>query len=136
MNEEERDRLRRRVNDARRGALEKDGRLRQQLNARSPEEVKHQTAERKAIFAAQLAHDADLARLAFVAWRERDIYLVSVGEGRARVLDLRGDEPSLSAPSDVYALVADGTDWLPFTGDSNALVAVAARMIDAASSSP
>src|SRR5436309_2054300 len=67
VNEEERDRLRKRVNDARRGALEKDGRLRKQLSARSPEEVKHQTAERKAIFAAQLAHDADLARLAIVA---------------------------------------------------------------------
>jgi hypothetical protein len=132
VNEEERDRLRKRVNDARRGALEKDGRLRKQLSARSPEEVKHQTEERKAIFAAQLAHDADLARLAIVARRGRDIYLVSVGEGRARVLDLSGAEPSLSAQDDVYALVADGEDWLPFTGDSNELVAVAARMIDTA----
>jgi hypothetical protein len=55
-----------------------------------------------------------------------------VGEGRARVLDLSGDEPSLSAPEDVYALVARRADWLPFAGDSNALVAVAASMIDAA----
>jgi hypothetical protein len=94
--------------------------------------VKHQTAERRAIFDAQLAHDADLARLAIVARRGQDIYLVSVGEGRARVLDLSGDEPSLSAPEDVYALVARRADWLPFAGDSNALVAVAARMIDAA----
>jgi hypothetical protein len=103
------------------------------LSARSPEEVKHQTAERRAIFDAQLAHDPDLARLAIVARRGHGIYLVSVGEGRARVLDLSGDEPSLSAPDDVYALVASGADWLPFTGDSDALVAVAARMIDTAS---
>lgn len=131
MNEEERDELRRRVNDARRGALEKDGQLRKQLSARSPEEVKHQTAERKAIFAAQLAHEADLEELAVVAWRGHDVYLVSVGGGHARVLDLSGAEPSLSAPDDVYALVAGRADWLPFGGDSNAIVAVAARMIDA-----
>jgi hypothetical protein len=132
VNEEERDRLRRRVSDARLGALEKDGRLRKQLSARSPEEVKHQTAERKAIFDAQAAHDTDLAPFAIVASRGHEIYLVSVGEGRARVLDLSGDEPSLSAPDDVYALVADGADWLPFTGESHAIVAVAARMIDTA----
>ena len=119
------------MNDARRGALEKDGQLRKQLSARSPEEVKHQTAERKAIFAAQLAHEADLEELAVVAWRGHDVYLVSVGGGHARVLDLSGAEPSLSAPDDVYALVAGRADWLPFGGDSNAIVAVAARMIDA-----
>jgi hypothetical protein len=94
--------------------------------------VKHQTAERKAIFAAQLAHEADLEGLAIVAWRGHDIYLVSVGGGRARVLDLSGDEPSLSAPDDVYALVAGRADWRPFPGDSNPIVALAARMIDAA----
>jgi hypothetical protein len=132
VNEEERDRLRKQVSDARRGALEKDGRLRKQLSARSPDEVKHQTAERKAIFAAQLAHEADLERLAVVARRGHDIYLVSVGGGRARVLDLSGGEASLSAPDDVYALVAGRADWLPFAGDANAIVAVAARMIDAA----
>jgi hypothetical protein len=130
VNEEERDELRRRVNDARRGALEKDGQLRKQLSARSPEEVKHQTAERKAIFAAQLAHEADLEELAVVAWRGHDVYLVSVGGGHARVLDLSGAEPSLSAPDDVYALVAGRADWLPFAGDPNTIVAVAARMID------
>jgi hypothetical protein len=131
VNEAEREELRRRVNDARRGALEKDGRLRRQLNARSPEEVKHQTAERRAIFDAQLAHEPDLERLAVIAWRGHDIYLVSVGAGRARVIDLNGGEPLLSAPEDVYALVASRADWLPFAGDSNAIVAVAARMIDA-----
>jgi hypothetical protein len=132
VNEEERDQLRRRVSDARLGALEKDGRLRKQLSARSPEEVKQQTAERKAIFDAQVAHDLELARFAIVARRGHEIYLVSVGGGRARVLDLSGDEPSVSAPDDVYALVAGGADWRPFTGESDAIVAVAARVIDAA----
>ena len=132
MDEAERDELRRRVNEARRGELEKDGQLRQELRARSAAEIKHQTAERKAIFAAQLAHDAELGQLAIIAWRERDVYLVSVGGGCARVLDLRGQAPSLSAPADIYALMGGGANWLPFTGDPDAIVAVAAQMIEGA----
>jgi hypothetical protein len=132
VNETERDQLRRRVSEARRGALEKDGQLRQELSARSPEEVRHQTAERKAIFAAQVAHDMDREQLAVVACRDRGVYLVSVGDGHARALDLRGEAPSLSDPKDIYALVATHVDWLPFIGDSDPIVAVAARMIDAA----
>jgi hypothetical protein len=105
VNEAERDALRKRVDEARRGVLAKHGELRQELNARSPEEVKHQAAERKAIFAAQLAHDADLKPLAIVARGGGDVYLVSVGGGRGRVLDLRERAPSLSAA------VASTSSW-------------------------
>jgi hypothetical protein len=131
VNEAQRDALRKRVDEARRGVLAKHGELRQELNARSPEEVKQQTAERKAIFAAQLAHDADLKPLAIVASGGGDVYLVSVGGGRGRVLDLRERAPSLSAAVDFYELVASRAEWLPFIGDSDGIVATAARIIDA-----
>jgi hypothetical protein len=133
VDEAERDALRRRLDEARRGELAKDGRLRRELNARSPGEVKHQSAERKAIFAAQLAHDADREQLAILATRGRDVYLVSVGGGHARVLDLSGHAPALSPPEDIYALLGSSADWLPFSGDAAAIVAVAARMLDTAS---
>ncbi len=74
----------------------------------------------------------DREQLAVVACRDRGVYLVSVGDGHARALDLRGEAPSLSDPKDIYALVATHVDWLPFIGDSDPIVAVAARMIDAA----
>jgi hypothetical protein len=130
VDEAEREQLRIRVNEARRGELQRDGELRQELKARSPAEIRHQTAERKAIFSAQLAHDARPGQLAVIAWRGRDVYLVSVGGGCARVLDLGGLEPTISAAEDVYALVAADADWLPFAGDPDAIVAVAAALLD------
>jgi hypothetical protein len=130
VNEAERNELRRLVDEAKRGELEKERHLRRELRARSPGEIHRQTAERKAIFAAQLAHNRDLEQLAIVAQCGRDVYLVSVGAGCVRVLDLRGHSPSLSAPEDIYALMASEADWLPFDGDADASVAVAARMID------
>jgi hypothetical protein len=133
VKESERDELRKRVDEARRGEVEKDRRLDQERKDRSPGEVKRQAAERKAIFAAQLAHDPDLDQLAIVAHRDRDVYLVSVGGGLARVLDLRGSRPSLSAPSEIYALLANDADWLPFDDDADELVALAAEMIEASS---
>lgn len=131
MDKSERDQLRRRVDEAKRDKLEKDRHLRDELRASSPGEIKRQIAERKAIFAAQLAHDADLERLAIVARCGPDLYLVSVGAGSARVLDLGGRSPWLSAPREFYSLVADNTHWLPFNDDADTILAVAARLIDA-----
>ena len=131
MDESERDQLRRRVDEAKRDELEKDRRLRDELRASSPGEIKRQIAERKAIFAAQLAHDTDVQRLAIVARCDPDIYLVSVGAGSARILDLRGHAPCLSRPGTFYSLMADNTDWLPFNDDPGAILAVAGRMLDA-----
>lgn len=131
MDESERDQLRRRIDEARRDELENNRRVRDELRASSPGEIKRQVTARKAIFAAQLAHDTDLERLAIVARCHADLYLVSVGAGSARVLDLRGHSPRLSAPEEFYSLMADNTDWLPFNDDADAILAVAARMIDA-----
>jgi hypothetical protein len=131
VNESERNELRRLVDEAKRGEVEKGRHLRRELRARSPGEIQRQSAQRKAIFAAQRAHNRDLERLAIVAQSGREVYLVSVGAGCARVLDLRGHSPSLSAPEDIYALMASDADWLPFDGDAGAIIAVAARMIDA-----
>jgi hypothetical protein len=131
VNESERNELRRLVDEAKRGELEKERHRREELRARSPGEIQRQTAERKAIFAAQVAHDRDLEQLAIVAQCGRDIYLVSVGAGCARVLDLGGRSPSLSAPEDIHALMASEADWLPFNGDAEGIAAVAARMIAA-----
>ena len=61
-----------------------------------------------------------------------DVYLVSVRGGRGRVVDLRERAPSLSAAVDFYELMTSSAEWLPFIGDSDAIVAAAARMIDAA----
>jgi hypothetical protein len=69
--------------------------------------------------------------LAIVARCDPDLYLVSVGAGSARVLDLGGRSPWLSAPGEFYSLLADNTHWLPFNDDADAILAVAARMIDA-----
>lgn len=132
MNESERDELRRLVDEARRGELEHDRDLRRELRARSSGEIKRQAAERKAIFIAQRAHDPELEEFAVVARRGRDVYLVSVGGGSARVLDLGGRSPLLSGPEDIYALLANSVDWVPFNGDPDPIVAVAARLIDAA----
>jgi hypothetical protein len=131
VDESERDQLRRRIDEAKRDELEKDRHLRDGLRASSPGEIKRQIAERKAIFAAQLAHDTDLERLAIVARCDPDIYLVSVGAGSARILDLRRHSRSLSPPKEFYSLVADNADWLPFNDDPEAILAVAGRMIDA-----
>ena len=130
MKESERDDLRRRVDEAKRGEVENDRRLSRELRARSTVEIKRQTAERKAIFAAQLAHDVDVEPLAVVARDGPGIYLVSVGAGRARVLDLRGPSPLFTAPEEIYALLADNADWLPFDDDPDSILAVAARMLD------
>src|SRR5919198_4979308 len=130
MNDSERDERRRRVDEAKRGAVERDRHQRQELRARSSGEIKRKTAERKAIFTAQRAHDTELAQLSVVARRGRDVYLVSVGAGRARVLDLGGRSPWLSAPEDIYAVLGREVDWMPFSGDAGAIVALAARMID------
>lgn len=131
MKEVDRNQLRRLVDEARRSEIDNARRLREELRKRSSTEVKRDTAERKAIFAAQLAHDTDLEELALVASAGPDVYLVSVGVGSARVLDLRGDSPWLSQPENIYALLATEVDWLPFTGDSEPIVAVAAQLIEA-----
>jgi len=131
VEESTRDELRRLVDEAKRGELEQDRHLRQELRARSSAEITGQIAQRKAIFAAQLAHDANPEGMAIVAQCGPDIYLVAVHAGSARVLDLSASEPSLSAPEDIYALMAGGADWLPFKGSSDAVVAVATQMIDA-----
>jgi hypothetical protein len=132
MDRSERDELRRLVDEAKRGAVEKDRHVRQELRERSAEEIKSETAARKAILAAGLAHDSDLEQPAVIARRGRDVYLVSVGDGCARILDLRGWSASLSDPEHIYGVMAAEADWLPFDGDSNAIGAVATRMVDAA----
>lgn len=132
MKELDRDQLRRLVDEARRVALNKARLLRKKLNQRTSSEIKRDTADRKAIFAAQLAHDTDLDQLAVVARCGSDVYLVSVGMGFARVLDLSGQSPLLSASENIYAILETETDWLPFDGDSDPILALVAQMIDSA----
>jgi hypothetical protein len=83
------------------------------------------------VFAAKLAHDSDPEELAIIAHCDRDVYLVSVGAGCARILDLRPSTPSFSDAEDIYALMAGTVDWLPFEGDPEVPVTTAARMIAA-----
>jgi hypothetical protein len=128
VKESERDELRKRVDEAKRGEVEKDRLSDRERRARSPGEIKRQADERKAIFAAQTAHDTDLDQLAVVAHRG-DVYLVSVGAGRGRILDLSGQSPSFSPPTEIYALTAGDAEWLPFNGDADEVLAVAARLI-------
>jgi hypothetical protein len=130
MKELDRVQLRKLVDEARRVALDKARRLRKQLNDRTSTEIKRDTADRKAIFAAQLAHDAGLDQLAVVARCGSDVYLVSVGMGSARVLDLRGPSPLLSASESIYAILETEADWLPFDGDSGPILALVAQMIE------
>jgi hypothetical protein len=130
VKELDRDQLRRLVNEARRAALDKARLLRKKLNDRTSSEIKRDTADRKAIFAAQVAHDTGLDQLAVVARCGSDVYLVSVGMGCARVLDLRGRSPLLSAPENIYAILETEANWLPFDGDSEPIIALVAQMID------
>lgn len=132
MNHLDRDELRRLVDEAKRCELDKSRSWKAELSKRSPTEIKRDTAARKAIFAAQIAHDTNLNQLAVVGWCGPDVYLVSVGTGSACVLDFRRHAPCLSAPEDMYALLASDTHWLPFTGDPEPIVAVAEQIVAAA----
>jgi hypothetical protein len=130
VKESERDQLRKRVDEAKRVEVDDDRRLDEQRKGRSAGEVKRQAADRKEIFAAHGAHDANREELAIVAEREGGVYLISVGQGRGRVLDLReGQAPTLSAPSEIFPMMADKADWLPFRGDADEILSLAARMI-------
>lgn len=132
MNELERNELRRLVDKAKRRELDKVQRLRKNLSDRSTTEIKRATAERKAILAAaQQPDDTGLGELAVVARCGPDVYLLSVGMGSACVLDLGGHLPLLSAPEDIYALLASDVQWLPFTDDAKSILAFAGPMIDA-----
>jgi hypothetical protein len=131
MKEAERNELRKLVDKAKRSELDQVRRLRKELNNRSAAGVKRATAERKAILAAQPADGSNLEQLAIVARCGPHVYLVSVGKASAYVLDLRGPLPCLSAPEDIYALLAREAQWLPFTDDPEPIVAVARAMIDA-----
>src|ERR671937_2921185 len=111
MNESQRHRLRARIDEAKRVKLDNYRQATAALRARTPAETKRQAAARKAILAAQAAHDIDRDGLLVLGECEGGVYLVSVGEGQAYVLHLREWPPRLSDPEQLYTLLAGENDW-------------------------
>jgi hypothetical protein len=129
LNEDERRYVRGRIDEAKRSKLETARRLTRALAARSPLEVKRQTAARKAIFAACEAPATDGQDCAIIARSSGDAYLVRLGADEVRLLDLGAPSPSLSEPSDISTLLADEAGWTPFDGPSAELVATVRRLL-------
>jgi hypothetical protein len=123
LNEPQRRRLRTLVDAAKRSKLAAENHVTVSLRLRSPAEVKRQTAARKAILAACRWHDENGPTFAVVAG-SGDLYLVSVGGGYARTVDVGTEPPFLSEVDDVHALLGSDVDWVPFAGDPAAILDV------------
>jgi hypothetical protein len=120
--------LRTLIDEARRTELDAQRRLRRLLRERSPDEVKRQTAARKAILAAADSHDS--SPFAVVARSEDGLLLVSVGAGLARAVDFRVEPPRISEPSDLHAFLGTERDWTAFEDDPATIFACVDRMLE------
>ena len=117
MNESLRRDLRLRIDRARRGEFEAAKRLRQE-----PQDAARSAANKTILTAHRTQLPGEPMRVIARAGSAR--YLISVGDGLARVLEVGSAPAHLSRPSDVFALVARG-GWLAFEGDPAPILEIA-----------
>ena len=123
----ERHQLRARIDDAKRTELAAERRATDALRARSTDEIKRQTAARKAILAAVESHDVSVEPIAVVAESPGHGYLVSLGSGWGRTVEL-GARPRVSEVAAIHELLGIEIDWTPFSPDPAVAAAIAATV--------
>jgi hypothetical protein len=130
LNEPQRRELRALVDEAKRGELEAVRRNKRALRARQASE-KEEAAASRVILAAQRTHDPLAVRLKVVGRLGETMYLISVGEGLACILDLGFGSPRLSDATDLHGLLAR-RPWSPFEGDGHSVLGIASQLVPAA----
>ena len=125
---DERTRLRALVDDAKRAEVEADRRSTEALRSRSPEEVKRQTAARKAILATVEAPDVAAEAAVVVAESTGSLYLVSLGEGSGCTVHMGAGAAVVSPPTAMHDLLGSDVDWQPFAGARRLARAIAASV--------